>query len=99
MSDKSKIAVLGASVNPDRYSNLLIARLKGKGHEVFPINPAFKSIHGLPVYPTLEALPPGLDVLSIYMNAHRSDALADAIVACGIPKVIFNPGAENPELE
>ena len=32
------------------------------------------------------------------MNAARSDALADAIVASGIPRVIFNPGAENDGL-
>lgn len=91
--------MLGASNNPERYSNMLIRRLKAKGHEVFPVNPAFQTIEGLPVYKRVEDLPPGLDVLSIYMNESRSALLGDAIVASGIPRVVFNPGAENPELE
>jgi hypothetical protein len=33
------------------------------------------------------------------MNARRSDPLAESILASGIPKVVFNPGAENPALE
>src|SRR4051812_5722770 len=98
MADKNKVAVLGASDKPDRYSNLLIRRLRAKGHEVFPVNPALSEIDGLPVFGTLQDLPPGIDVLSIYMNAHRSDALAESILASGIPRVVFNPGAENPSL-
>jgi predicted CoA-binding protein len=94
-----KVAVLGASDNPNRYSNLLIRRLLAKGHQVFPINPALKNIEGLPVYRRLEDLPAGIDVLTVYMNADRSHALADAILAAAIPKVVFNPGAENPDLE
>lgn len=98
MEDKNKVAVLGASANPDRYSNMLIKRLRGRGHEVFPINPGLSVIAGLPVFPTVGDLPSGVDVLSVYMNASRSDALADAILESGIPRVIFNPGAENDAL-
>jgi uncharacterized protein len=92
------VAVLGASDNPDRYSHMLIKRLRGKGHQVFPINPGLASIGGLPVFRTLADLPEGVDVLSVYMNASRSDSLANAILDCGIPRVIFNPGAENDNL-
>ncbi len=98
MEGKSKVAVLGASDKPERYSNMLIKRLRGKGHEVFPVNPALPVIDGLPVFRKVEDLPAGVDVLSVYMNAQRSDAIADAILASGIPRVIFNPGAENEAL-
>jgi predicted CoA-binding protein len=94
-----KVAVLGASDKPDRYSNLLIRRLLAKGHQVFPVNPALTTIEGVPVFKRVEDLPPGLDVLSIYMNEGRSREIAAAILATGIPKVVFNPGAENPDLE
>jgi predicted CoA-binding protein len=99
MAGKNKVAVLGASNKPDRYSNQLIKRLRAKGHEVFPVNPALAAIDGLPVYRTLQDLPKGIDVLTVYMNAERSAALAEAILAAGIPRVIFNPGAENGDLE
>lgn len=96
---RRKVAILGASDKPERYSYLLMKRLLAKGHEVYPVNPALASIEGHPVYKNVEALPKGLDVLSIYMNASRSEPLAEAILASGIPKVVFNPGAENPSLE
>ncbi len=99
MTIRPKVAVLGASDKTDRSSNLLIKRLHAKGHEVFPINPTLKTIDGLPVYSNIEALPAGIDVLSIYMGAQRSDELAESLLASGIPKMIFNPGAENPALE
>jgi predicted CoA-binding protein len=98
MASKNKVAILGASNKPDRYSYSLIKRLRARGHEVFPINPALTTIDGLPVYRSLKDLPPGIDVLTVYMNAGRSDALAEDILASGIPRVIFNPGAENDAL-
>jgi predicted CoA-binding protein len=98
MTSKNKVAVLGASDKPDRYSFSLIRRLRARGHEVFPINPALTTIDGSPVYRTLGDLPPGIDVLTVYMNAGRSDALAEDILGSGIPRVIFNPGAENDSL-
>jgi predicted CoA-binding protein len=98
MSSPSKVAILGASDKPDRYSNMLIKRLRGKGHTVYPVNPVLPSIDGVPVYRNLSEVPPGAEVLSIYMNANRSSEIADAILASGIPRVIFNPGAENPGL-
>lgn len=94
-----KVAILGASDKPDRYSHLLLRRLLAKGHAVYPVNPALSAIDGIPVYKDLASLPPGVEVLSVYMNAARSGPLSDAILASGIPKVVFNPGAENPALE
>ncbi len=99
MTVLSKVAILGASDNPDRSSNMLVKRLHLKGHEVFPVHPALTTLDGLPVYPNLAALPKGIDVLSVYLGPERSTALAAALAACGIPKIIFNPGAENPALE
>jgi predicted CoA-binding protein len=98
MPDSESVAILGASDKPERYSNMLLKRLTAKGRTVFPIHPVLKSIDGVPVYRSLSELPSGIGILSVYMNAQRSGQIADAIVASGIPRVIFNPGAENPAL-
>lgn len=96
---RRKVAILGASDKPDRYAHILMRRLLAKGHEVFPVNPFLTAIDGHRVYKSLADLPAGVDVLTIYMNARRSDPLSEAILASGIPKVVFNPGAENEALE
>lgn len=94
-----KVAVLGASTKPDRYSNKAIRLLKDQGHEVVPVNPAYDEIEGMPVMKTLEeAIPGDIHTLTMYVGPDRSDALADAIRFARPERVIFNPGAENPVL-
>lgn len=98
-STPRKIVVLGASSNPERYSNMLMRRLRGRaGFEVIPVNPAQGEIEGLPVAATLDAVERAPDILTLYVGPDRSAALADAIVSLKPGKVIFNPGAENPAL-
>ena len=97
--NNNKIAVLGASKNPSRYSNKLIRRLISMGREVYPIHPAHDKIEGKQVFASVSELPKGIDVLSLYVNPGRSHDLAEEILNSDIPVFIFNPGAENPELE
>jgi hypothetical protein len=92
------VAILGASANPDRYSFKAATRLLGAGHRVVGINPSTFSLPGLKLVPSIAALPSGLHTLTVYVSAEKSQALADAMVGYGFARVIFNPGAENPEL-
>jgi uncharacterized protein len=94
-----KVAVIGASPNPERYSNKAIRMLREYDHEVVPVNPGQQEIEGLAVVPELSQLAPGsIDTVTMYVQASRSDSLLDALVALRPRRVIFNPGAENPTL-
>lgn len=94
-----KVAVLGASANPQRYSNQAVRLLVEYGHDVVPVNPAQAEIEGLPVTPTLDKLEPGdIDTVTMYVGARHSEVMRDHLVALRPRRVIFNPGAENPEL-
>lgn len=94
-----RVAVLGASPKKDRYANKAVTELLKFGHEVVPVNPAYAEIEGLPVASELAALAPGsIDTLTVYVGADRSGALGAAMVDLRPRRVIFNPGAENPEL-
>lgn len=92
------VAVLGASANPERYSNQAVALLKAKGHTVFPVHPAVTELHGLKVYPSLTAIPAAVDTVTVYLAADKSSALAADFRQVRPKRVIFNPGAENPAL-
>lgn len=93
-----RVAVLGASPKPERYSHQAVALLLEHGHEVVPIRPGGLVICGCPALPSLDAVEGPLDVLTVYVNAARSTTLIPSIVAAGPERLILNPGAENPAL-
>jgi len=93
------VAVLGASPKPERYSNKAIRLLREYGHNVIPVNPAQKTIEGLTVAATIDALPTPIDTVTIYVSPQHSEPLLPALLALHPGRVIFNPGAENPALE
>jgi len=93
------VAVLGASNKPDRYSYKAVKMLGEKGHVVFPVHPGLDDIEGIHVYKSLEDIPDPLDTITVYLSAANSDRIAESILESRPRRVIFNPGAENPELE
>ena len=95
-----EVAVIGASPKAERYSNKAVRLLKECGYSVIPINPAYSEIEGLHVVPRIEDLTPGsVHTVTIYIGAEHSATLGFALVSLRPKRVIFNPGAENPELE
>ena len=98
MSAAQTVAVLGASNNPERYSNMAVRRLREAGHHVIPVNPAFPAIEGLPVERSLGEIKEPVDTLTLYVGPQRLAALTDEILRLAPERVIFNPGTESPEL-
>lgn len=92
------VVVIGASANPERYSNKAVRALLDHGHEVIPVHPAVREVHGLPVAASLEEVGREVDTVTLYVNAAQSSKLTDALLALHPGRVIFNPGAENPAL-
>lgn len=97
---KETVVVLGASDKPERYSNQALRLLLEHGHTVIPIHPALKAVGGLSVVSELRDIPSTekIDTLTVYVSPKVSAKLGDAMVALRPGRVIFNPGAENPEL-
>ena len=92
------VAVIGASDNPERYSYKAVKLLTQKGHQVFPVHRRIKSIDGEPVYEYIGDIKEPVDTVTLYVGADISSQLADEILAKKPSRIIFNPGAENPEL-
>lgn len=100
MSDKTqRVVVLGASKNPERYSNKAILRLLENNHEVIPIHPALEEVEGLKVVPNLGAVEGAPDTLTMYVSPKLSSKMTDTILELKPGRVIFNPGTENAELQ
>ncbi len=97
MSDK-KTVLLGASDNPSRYSFLAANRLITAGHEVILIGKKAGSIQDNKI---VTGTPKVSEVhtVSIYLNLQNQKQYYNYILSLKPQRVIFNPGAENPELE
>ncbi len=93
------VAVIGASDHPDRYSYMAVMLLKKKGHTVFPVHPKLKAIEGMKVYSSVKDVPERMDTLSLYVSEDLSNKIVDDLLKASPRRIIFNPGAENPELK
>ena len=93
-----RVAILGASNNPERYANQAQRALTARGHQVVPITPRADTIDGVPCAARLADVDGPLDTLTMYVGPAISDQLTDEIVAVRPGRVIFNPGSENPRL-
>lgn len=94
-----RVAIIGASNKPERYSYQALGLLIEKGHEVYPVNPVISEIDGVPVYPNLQSITDDIDTMTMYVNESVSNKMRDEILAAQPNRIIFNPGAENPLLE
>ena len=91
--------VLGASDNPQRYSNRAIRLLMEYGHNVIPVHPRLENIEGLAVKHQLKHIVMPVDTLSLYIGCERSRQMIDDIISLKPVRVIFNPGSECEALE
>lgn len=93
------IVIVGASNRPDRASYQLLQNLKRRGgYELILVHPRLTEIEGLPVHASLSSIPPGIDIVTLYVNASISQGMEAELERLRPVKVIFNPGAENSEL-
>ncbi len=91
------VAVVGASPKEERYSHKAILFLEEKGHNPIPVNKRYDEILGRKSYPRISDVPEKIDTVTMYIEAANQNAIIDEIVVLLPNRVIFNPGAENPE--
>ena len=94
-----KVAVIGASNKEHRYSYKALMLLKEYGHEVYPVHPKIKEINGIKVYSSIKEIQDIIDSYTIYVSQKLSNVLADDLLDKKPNRIIFNPGAENPQLQ
>lgn len=91
-----KTLVIGASVNPERYSFKAINMLREYGHKVVAVG--LKTGQVLDV--EIETGKPyfsAIDTVTLYINPSRQPDFYDYILGLKPRRVIFNPGTENPD--
>lgn len=97
LEQKRRIAVVGASPNPARASNGVLAFLVGPGHDVIAVNPghAGKTIHGAPVVATLADVEPPAELVDIFRNSDDAGTAVDEAIVHGAKAVWMQIGVIN----
>jgi len=86
--DQKRIAVTGVSRNPEGHgSNAVYQRLRERGYQVFAVNPNADTVEGDPSYPSLAAIPDGVDAVVIGTSPQHADASMREAVDLGIRRV------------
>ena len=92
-----KTLVIGASENPERYSNLAIKKLLSHGHEVVAIGQRKGNVNGIAIE-TEKIHFDGIDTVTLYINPTLQSGYYDYILSLHPKRIIFNPGTENDSL-
>ena len=94
-----KVVVIGASDKPQRYSYQAAILLNEKGHKVYPVHRRIKEIDGIKVLSSIKDISEDIDTVTMYVGQDVSDLIGEDIIEKKPKRIIFNPGAENPNLE
>ena len=90
--------VLGASGNPQRYSYLAVRQLRRAGHPVAAIGRKAATVGDVEIATDKRDLT-DIDTITLYLNRDNQKQYYDYILSLHPRRIIFNPGAENAELE
>ncbi|HOI87727.1 MAG TPA: CoA-binding protein [Lentimicrobium sp.] len=89
--------VLGASLNPARYSHSCIVDLVRSGHPVTAVGLREGIVEGVPVQKGLPDVQ-GIHTVTLYLNPLNQRSYYTYILSLAPKRIIFNPGTWNPEL-
>lgn len=79
------VAIVGASVKEGSFGETCVrmAGRNGYGGRIYPINPNYEAVAGLPCYPALDALPEPVDLAILCVNNNRLEAMLEEAIRSG----------------
>ncbi len=99
MNKKNITLVLGASTKPGRYALLAAQKLLSKGIDIELLGKKEGTIENVAIKTKMEEISSNIDTVTIYLGENNQKEYEDFLLKMRPNRVIFNPGAENFELE
>lgn len=96
MKKSLKTAIVGASPNPGRYSNMAAEMLTEYGHDIAPVSIKKGEVSGAEILdirtrPQLS----DIDTITMYVGPQNQLEYTDYLLSLKPRRIIFNPGSEN----
>jgi predicted CoA-binding protein len=82
-----RIAVAGVSRSKGQAANIVYTTLRKRGYEVYAVNPKAERVEGDVCYPSLGAIPVGVDGVVIATHPDVTTQVVRECVELGIPRV------------
>lgn len=92
-------AVIGATIDKDKFGYKIPKILKEKGYTVYLVNPKYDEIEGQKVYKTLKDIPGQVDAIDIIVNPKFAKEYLKEAKELGIKNIFFQPGSYDDELD
>lgn len=86
--------VVGASLKPERYSNMAIKMLRENDFPTYAFGLREGRVSDVDIMTSLEGLPE-IDIITLYLNPKRQEAIIEDLLALNPKRIVFNPGTES----
>lgn len=90
---QTRIAVVGASNDPNKYGNVIVRNLGGKGYTVLPVNPREDTIEGRSVAHALDELERPVDLVVVVTPPRVTLGVLKEAARLGFPAVWLQDGS------
>lgn len=92
-----RVAVVGVSRHPQKFGSSVYTELKGRGYQVYAVNPAVDEIKGDKCYPNLAAIKGQVDGAVICIKPKSVEPVLREAAAIGLKNIWLQAGADTPE--
>jgi predicted CoA-binding protein len=89
------IAVIGASLKPERPAHWISIYLKEHGYKVIPVNPGQSEVLGDKCYKSLSDIPEPVDIVDIFREPGAVAGIVDEAIAKGAKVIWMQQGIVN----
>ncbi|MCL4539643.1 MAG: CoA-binding protein [Bacteroidetes bacterium] len=97
LKDARTIAVVGASTDQYRDSNMIAHYLINKGYEVFPVNPKYEEVLDRKCYPSVASIGKQIDIVDVFRRSEFLEEVAKDAVSSKARVLWMQLGIENEE--
>ena len=97
VKEAKTIAVVGASNDPEKYSNKVAGYLMEQGYRIVPVNPTEEEVLDERAYDTIDEIPEQVDVVDVFLPPEKTPEIAENAVRAGAKVLWLQEGIENEE--
>lgn len=95
IKEASALAVVGVSLNREKYPYKIWKFLRNHGKKAYPVNPKVSEVDGERCYSSINELPEAVEAVIAVVSPHITETLPNLCKEMGVAILWMQPGAES----